>query len=249
MKKTILMAVAALALVACGGGQGETALPINTVERTVDGVNQFKNTYEYDAAGNVTRQIRLEWNARLNDWQEIIKNYPGAVKADNTVSEAKRPYDTVEDIVTPFPSDEEAPPTPPVQYVTRALSASERIKNYADSLDKEKHSDAYAAIVMMAAAVAAEGLEDNQITIKPMKKPKKKLFSTEAVAEAFKTSKEVIERISEELGLRSKKYGKFVTLVKTGDLMLVRFFYNKKAIRKFSEVLTLAGAEELDDDK
>ena len=73
MKKTILMAVAALALVACGGGQGETALPINTVERTVDGVNQFKNTYEYDAAGNVTRQIRLEWNARLNDWQEIIK--------------------------------------------------------------------------------------------------------------------------------------------------------------------------------
>lgn len=73
MKKTILMAVTALALVACGGGQGETALPINTVERTVDGVNQFKNTYEYDAAGNVTRQIRLEWNARLNDWQEIIK--------------------------------------------------------------------------------------------------------------------------------------------------------------------------------
>jgi len=73
MKKAILMAAAALVLVACGGGQGETALPINTVERTVDGVNEYKNTYEYDAAGNVTQQIRLEWNARANDWDEKIK--------------------------------------------------------------------------------------------------------------------------------------------------------------------------------
>lgn len=73
MKKAILMAATALALIACGGGSGETALPINTVERTVDGVNQFKNSYTYDAQGNVTEQIRLKWIPRLNDWQEEIK--------------------------------------------------------------------------------------------------------------------------------------------------------------------------------
>lgn len=73
MKKAIFMAAVALVLAACGGGQGETALPINTVERTVDGVYQFKNTYEYDAAGNVTQQIRLKWNASANDWKEEIK--------------------------------------------------------------------------------------------------------------------------------------------------------------------------------
>ncbi len=92
MKKVILMAATALMLAACGGGSSETALPINTVEKTVDGVNQFKNSYTYDAQGNVTEQIRYEWDAKLNDWKYMIKSESTYDGNGNRLSQLFRTY-------------------------------------------------------------------------------------------------------------------------------------------------------------
>ena len=122
-------------------------------------------------------------------------------------------------------------------------SVAERLHILAESINKEESPEFYNAVILMTAAIAAEGDSNGKISLKPAKKMKKALFSTASVAEAFGVTEDTINNIAEKLGMRKKPYGKMVCLIEAGDIILTRFYYNKKAIRKFSEIFALADAE------
>lgn len=75
MKKYFFLSALALTVMACGHRSSEegTALPVNTIERTSEGIRLNKNVYTYDANGNITEQIRYDWNNRTDEWQLAIR--------------------------------------------------------------------------------------------------------------------------------------------------------------------------------
>lgn len=76
MKKLFIPIACTLILAGCGGKttqQQEGAQPVNTIERTGEGIPLSKDMFTYDANGNVIEQIRFDWNNRAQEFNESIK--------------------------------------------------------------------------------------------------------------------------------------------------------------------------------
>lgn len=216
------------------------------------------NKHQVKEAGkSVKSQFTAPAPAPENGALEYLKKAVSAEPENEKATPVSDPV-SVMNITTPFPTfpepkaktadkftnkfvDKFADKSTDKNDLTKVYQTAEKIRKYAESLDKKEYPDEYAAIMMMASAVLASGNTADPV-LHPVKTPKKALFSTESVALAFKTSPEVINQIATEMDMRRKKYGKSLILVEVGDIVLSRFYYNKKAIRKFSEILIIGEA-------